>query len=78
MVSGQEVRIMIDRGAGSSYICSNLITLLGLSPIRQETRCTEHMHGTVTRRMGICSLKIQSTVVDGFNFDVNCVLRRTC
>ena len=73
MVNGQEVRIMIDTGAGSSYICSNLITQLGLSPIRHETRCIEQMYGTVTRRVGIYPLKIQSTVVDGFNLDVNCI-----
>ena len=34
MVNGQEARIMIDTGAGSSYVCSDLITKLEISPIR--------------------------------------------
>ena len=41
MVNGQEARIMIDTGAGSSYVCSDLITKLEISPICQETRCIE-------------------------------------
>ena len=72
MVNGQEARIMIDTGAGSSYVCSDLITRLGISPIRQETRCIEQMYGTVTR-VDIYSLTIESVVVDGFNFVVDCI-----
>ena len=47
--------------------------MLGISPIRQETRCIEQMFGTVTRRVDIYSLTIQSAVVDGFNFVVDCI-----
>jgi len=73
MVNGQEARIMIDTGAGSSYECSDLITRLGISPIREETRCIEQMYGTVTRRVDIYSFTIESAVVDGFNFVVDCI-----
>ena len=73
MVNGQEARIVIDTGAGSSYVCSDLIARLGISPIRQETRCIEQMYGTVTRRVDIYSLTMESAVVDGFNFVVDCL-----
>ena len=71
MVNEQEARIMFDTGAGSSYVCSDLVTRLGVSPNRQGTRCTEQMYGTITRRVGIYSLTIESTVVDGFIFVVD-------
>ena len=35
-VNGEKVQIMIDAGASSSYICSDLITLLGLKPSQKE------------------------------------------
>ena len=73
MVNGQEARIMIDTGAGSSYVCSDLITRLEILPIRQETRCIEQMYGTVTRRVDIYSINIGSAFVGGFTFVVNCI-----
>ena len=73
MVKRQEARIVIDTGAASSYVCSDLITKLEISPICQETRCIEQMYGTVTRRVDIYSLNIESAVLDGFNFVVNCI-----
>ena len=36
-VNGQDARIMIDTGAGSSYIGSDLVTKLQSSPVRRET-----------------------------------------
>ena len=73
MVNGQEARIMIDTGAGSFYVCSDLIAKLEISPIRQETRCIEQMYETITRRVDIYSLNIESAVADGFTFVVNCI-----
>ena len=64
---------MIGTGTESSYICLDLITKLGVPPRRQETRCIEKMHGTVTRRVEIYSMNSQSVVVNGFDFDVNCI-----
>ena len=40
-VNGHCVRIMIDTGASSSCICSDLVTTLLLKPIWKETRCIE-------------------------------------
>ena len=72
-VNGQEARIMIDTGASSSYVCSDLISKLSLKPARTETRCIEQMYGTVTRQVEIYNVNIKSLVRDDFNFDVNCI-----
>lgn len=72
-VNGQDARIMIDTGAGSSYIGSDLVTKLQSSPVRRETRCIEQMYGTVTKRVELHSVNIQSTAIEGFNLDVQCI-----
>ena len=72
-INGHGVRIMIDTGASSSYICSDLVTTLSLKTIRKETRCIEQMYGTITRRVEIYEIKIKSTAVEGFSFIVNCI-----
>ena len=73
VVNGQEARIMIDTGASSSYVCSDLVTSLALKPLCQETRCVEQMHGTVTRKVEIYSITIALTAVERFSFDVRCI-----
>lgn len=40
---------MIDTGATSSYICSDIVTELNLTPTRKEKRCIEQMYGTVNK-----------------------------
>ena len=72
-ISGEEVRIMIDTGASSSYICSGIITRHSFKPVRQEIRCIEQMYGTVTRNVEIYRVNIASTAVEGFSLDVNCI-----
>lgn len=72
-VNGHEVRIMIDTGASTSYVCSDLVTKLSLRPVRREEKCIEQMYGTVTKRVDIYRLHIQSTVVDNFGLDVDCI-----
>ena len=72
-VDGHAVRIMIDTGASSSYVCSDLVTKLSIQPRYKETRCIEQMYGTVTRRVEIYGIKIESTAVDGFSLEVNCI-----
>eukprot|EP00794_Sanderia_malayensis_P020998 gene20998-23050_t len=64
-VNGQEARILIDTGASSSYVCSDLISKLSLKPARTETRCIEQMYGTVTRQVEIYNVNIKSLVRDG-------------
>ena len=72
-VSGEDVRIMIDTGASSSYVCSDLITRLSLKPKRREQRCIEQMYGTVTKRVDIYDIHIESAAVVGFSLDVECI-----
>ena len=75
VVNGQEVRIMIDNGSSSSYICSSLITALDLQPLRKKTRCIEQMFGTVTKMAELYNIKIRSTAGNHFSLDLNCINR---
>ena len=70
-INGEEVRIMIDTGASSSYICSGIITRHSFKPVRQEIRCIEQMYGTVTRNVEIYRVNIASTAVECFSLDVS-------
>ena len=63
---------MIDTGASSSYVCSDLVTILSLKPVRQEQKCIEQMYGTVTKSVEIYQLNVQSMAVDDFNLNVEC------
>ena len=72
-VNGIPARIMVDSGASSSYICTNLLTKLGLKPVSWETRHIEQMFGTVQRRVQIFKVTIQSNAVDGFRLDLKCI-----
>ncbi|XP_065058541.1 uncharacterized protein LOC135686269 [Rhopilema esculentum] len=72
-INDQDVRIMIDTGASSSYICSDLVTKLSFRPIRKETRCIELMSGTVTKHVEIYRINVNSTAVAGFSLDVDCI-----
>ena len=73
VVNGHEVRIMIDNGSSSSYICSSLITALDLQPLRKEARCIEQMFGTVTKMVELYNIKIKSTTGNHFSLDLNCI-----
>ena len=73
VVNGHEVRIMIDNGSSSLYICSSLIAVLDLQPLRKETRCIEQIFGTVTKMAELYNIKINSTTGNHFSLDLNCV-----
>ena len=73
IVNGQEVRIMVDNGSSSSYICSSLITTLDLQPFRKETRCIEQLFGTVTKMVELYNIKIKSTTGNHFTLDLKCI-----
>ena len=64
VVKGQEIQIMIDTGASSSYVCSSLITKLDLTPAHKENRCIEQMFGSITKVVEIYQIKIESTVTN--------------
>ena len=38
-VSKDHVKIMVDTETTNSYVCPDLITKLGIRPVRQEQRC---------------------------------------
>lgn len=72
-VGTQTVRVMFDTGAGSSYLCTELITKLNLKSARKEQRCIEQMFGTMRKNVEIYSITIQSMAIEGFSFDVKCI-----
>lgn len=42
-VKEETVRIMMDAGATSSHVCTDLITKLRIKPVRREQCCKEKM-----------------------------------
>ena len=64
---------MIDIEASSSYVCSNLVTKLSLTPAHKENRCIEQMFGTITKVVEIYRIKIESTVTNGFSLNTRCI-----
>ena len=72
-VGSLDVRVMINTGASSSYVCSDIIIELSLKPKRREQRCIEQMNGTVTKHVDIFDIHIESTAVAGFSLDVECI-----
>ena len=72
-VKGEKVRIMIDTGASSSYVCSDLVTKHFNRPSRKETRCIEQMFGTATKRVEIHRISIFLNAVEGFSFVIDCI-----
>ena len=72
-VNGVQTRIMLDSGAGSSYISANLLTKLNIKPCRTESRVIEQMYGTVDKRVEIYKVHVESNVVDSFGIELQCV-----
>ena len=72
-VNGVNARIMLDSGAGSSYVCTSLLTQLGIKPLKVERRAIEQMYGTITKQVEIYPVTITSNVVDGFTIDLKCI-----
>ena len=72
-INGVQARIMLDSGAGSSYISANLLTELNLKPYRTERRVIEHMYGTVDRQVEIYKATVESNVVEDFGFELECI-----
>ena len=70
-IGEEEVRLMFDSGAGSSYLCTDVITKLKLKPVRKEQRCIEH--GTMRKIVEVYSVTVHSFAVEGFSIDVECI-----
>ena len=72
-VGTETVRVMFDSGAGSSYVCTDVITQLHLKSVRKEQRCIEQMFGTIRRNVEVYNITIQSLAIDGFSLGIECL-----
>ena len=72
-VRKETVRIMVDTGATSSYVCTDLITKLGINPIRRERCCIAQMYGAMEKTIEEYNITIKSSVIEGFHLKVGCV-----
>ena len=70
-INGVQARIMLDSGAGDSYISSNLLTELNLKPYKTERRIIEQMYGTVNREVEIYKVNVESN--EGFGIELHCI-----
>lgn len=70
-IGEEEVRVMFDSGAGSSYLCTDVITKLNLKPARKEQRCIEQMYGTMRKIVEVYSVTVHSLAVEGFSLTSN-------
>ena len=67
----ETVEIMMDTGATSSYVCTDLITKLGVKPVTREQRCIEQMYGTMKKTVEVYIITIKSSVIEGFQLKVD-------
>ena len=72
-INGVQARIMLDSGAGRSYISSNLLTKLNLKPYRTERRVIEQIYGTVDKQVEIYKVLVESNVIESFGFELHCI-----
>ena len=72
-VNGIDARIMLDSGAGSSYICTSLLRKLGIRPLKTERRVIEQMYGTVIKQVQLYKVTVTSNVIDGFSMELKCI-----
>ncbi|XP_065654578.1 uncharacterized protein LOC136081209 [Hydra vulgaris] len=71
-VNGEKARIMLDTGAGNSYICTNLLTKLKLKPIRKEYKSIEQLYRTVDKRVELYNVTLESITIPEFCIKVEC------
>ena len=55
----ETVRIMVETGATSSYVCTDLIRKLGIKPVRREQRCIVHMYGTMKKTVEVYNYQVK-------------------
>ena len=63
---------MVDTAATISYVYTNLITKLGINPVRREQHCIEQMYRAIKERK-LYSTAIRSSVIEGFQLKVGCI-----
>ena len=72
-VNGLQTRIILDSGAGSSYISANLLNKLNIKLCRSESSVTERMYGTVDKRVQTYNVHVESNAIDSFGIELQCV-----
>ena len=72
-INGIDARIMLDSGAGSSYICTSLIRQLGIHPFKTERRVIEQMYGTVVKQVELYRVTVTSKAIDGLKMELKCI-----
>lgn len=65
-VREETVRVMVDTAATISYVYTNLITKLGINPVRREQHCIEQMYRAIKETVELYSTAIRSSVIEGF------------
>ena len=51
----------MDTGATSSYVYTDLVTKLGIKPVRREQRRIEQMYGTMRKTVEVYNITIKSS-----------------
>ncbi|KAK3709653.1 hypothetical protein QZH41_010985 [Actinostola sp. cb2023] len=72
-INGIDARIMMDSGASSSYICTELLTKLRMKPKRYENKIIEQMYGTVHKKVERYNVKLTSSAFSNFAVNVDCI-----
>ena len=72
-VREETVRIIVNTGATSSYVCTDLIMKRGIKPVRREHRCIEQMYGTIKKTVEVYNITIKSSVIERFQLKVDCI-----
>ena len=72
-VNGVQARILMDTGASSSYICTDLISQLGIKPSRSERKVIEQIYGTVDKTVEVHKVCVESNAVENFKLDLECI-----
>ena len=72
-VNGVQARVMLDSGAGSSYISADVLTKLNIKPYRTERRVIEQMYGTVDKQVEIYKVHVESSVIEDFVMELECI-----
>ena len=72
-VREETVRIMVDTGATSSYVCKDLITKLGIKTARMEQCGNKQIYGTMKKTVEVYNITIQSSVIAEFQLKAYCI-----
>ncbi|KAK3755474.1 hypothetical protein QZH41_005978 [Actinostola sp. cb2023] len=72
-INGIDDRIMMDSGASSSYICTELLTKLRMRPTRYQKKIIEQMYGTVQKKVERYNVKLTSSAFSNFAINVDCI-----